>query len=805
MKYSLSEAEFDEYLSKDCDKKTFKEQSKDFFQVSDQLVNIAPCGASIIGESGGDVTEFTNNTELNNTFQLNNIDLVTTSGKTENGAICILQRSLRPEIIASFQIQNIIDIWSVNLSDTTNESKENDINYLFLSKIDSTIILQIENEITELDKESCIFETNEPTLMVSNLNMNKYIMQITINTLYIYNKESKINIIDRYDLRKLTNNVIKKVNVLDPFIGILDENYKLFILKFDKYIHQIQINLESINCFNFFEDKIGVLRKIDSENSKHLTEKKKEFQNAREIYFGMEINSVDDEDEILYGNSTESKLASTNDYISRLLTEKNPLNSNFNNAIKNQEKKSNIEARKPSFKLFVVDLNGSLKIYNLNNLGLEFTVLNFNHALKILNFNNNFDVNKNINAQVNEILIIAHNDDYSRPLIVARVEEDLLIYEITDSFILKKINHDLIIRDKKSNKITNKNKPNERTPETPYLRRFDNLRKHYGFAVIGSSLSSFLVFYTRHSGITPHPFWKERFPITSFTQFTNSHISVSGFIYLNKNSDIRICTLPSNEINEKPQIFYDVPWITKKIHIGKTVHFTSYHEESKTYALCLSEEEETNKLMQLGDEDKEKVEFQKDENFIYPKRSHFFIQLFNSFKWDELPYGKYQLNEWEHVSCLKIVDLPYEGHTSGLRSYLVVSTIFCYSEDVNSRGRIILFDIIETVPEPDKPLTNTKLKMIFEKEQKGPVTCFDSVNAHLIGCVGQKIFIWEFKNNELIGKAFIDCSFYVHKMVTLKNFILIADLNKSISLIRFQNEYTKLSFVAKVSIFQFNF
>lgn len=152
------------------------------------------------------------------------------------------------------------------------------------------------------------------------------------------------------------------------------------------------------------------------------------------------------------------------------------------------------------------------------------------------------------------------------------------------------------------------------------------------------------------------------------------------------------------------------------------------------------------------------------------------------------------------MSCLKIVHLPFEGHSSGIRSYLAASTINCYSEDVNSRGRIILFDIIETVPEPDKPLTNTKIKIILEKEQKGPVTCLDSVNAHLIGCVGQKIFIWEYRNNELIGKAFIDTHFYVHRMVTLKDFVLIADLHKSISLVRFCQEYTKLSFVAKVII-----
>lgn len=127
-----------------------------------------------------------------------------------------------------------------------------------------------------------------------------------------------------------------------------------------------------------------------------------------------------------------------------------------------------------------------------------------------------------------------------------------------------------------------------------------------------------------------------------------------------------------------------------------------------------------------------------------------------------------------------------------------MATINCYTEDVNSRGRIIIMDVAETVPDPDRPLTNIKLKTILEKEQKGPVSCLDSVDGFLIGCVGQKVFIWEYSNNELIGRAFIDAHFFIHKMVTLKNFILVADVHRSISLIRFQKEYTKLSFVAKV-------
>ena len=203
---------------------------------------------------------------------------------------------------------------------------------------------------------------------------------------------------------------------------------------------------------------------------------------------------------------------------------------------------------------------------------------------------------------------------------------------------------------------------------------------------------------------------------------------MSGFVYFNKNFDIRICTLPTEDMNGKLQIYYDSPWILKKIQIRQTIHFLCYHEESKTYAVASSVAETTNKIVQLGGEDKEHEVHEKDENFILPTKSQFFIQLYTPNGWEVLPLWKYTLAELEHVSSLKLVSLPYEGHSSGFRSYLAASTVNCYNEDVNSRGRILIFDVIETVPEPDKPLTSIKMKTILEKEQKGPVTCLESIN-----------------------------------------------------------------------------
>lgn len=136
--------------------------------------------------------------------------------------------------------------------------------------------------------------------------------------------------------------------------------------------------------------------------------------------------------------------------------------------------------------------------------------------------------------------------------------------------------------------------------------------------------------------------------------------------------------------------------------------------------------------------------------------------------------------------------------------------------------QILIFDIIEVVPEPGQPLTKNRFKQIYAKEQKGPITAITQVSGFLVSAVGQKVFpfdsllqelrpltlkiillqiyIWQLKDNDLVGVAFIDTQIYIHQMLSIKSLILIADVYKSISLLRFQEEYRTLSLVSRVSM-----
>jgi len=91
------------------------------------------------------------------------------------------------------------------------------------------------------------------------------------------------------------------------------------------------------------------------------------------------------------------------------------------------------------------------------------------------------------------------------------------------------------------------------------------------------------------------------------------------------------------------------------------------------------------------------------------------------------------------------------------------------------------------VPEPDNPQTDHKLKLLHSEEVKGAVTAMSALNGYLLTCVGTKVVVRSFEDNEtLTGIAFIDVQIYVTSVKVVKNTIMLADAYKSVWFVGFQ-------------------
>lgn len=90
------------------------------------MLNIGPCGNVSIGEPVFLCDEFNHNVDVD-------LELVTTSGYGKNGALCVLQRSIKPQIVTTFSLPGCINMWTVCRNDEKHA-------FLILSQEDDTMV-----------------------------------------------------------------------------------------------------------------------------------------------------------------------------------------------------------------------------------------------------------------------------------------------------------------------------------------------------------------------------------------------------------------------------------------------------------------------------------------------------------------------------------------------------------------------------------------------------------------------------------------------------------------------------------------
>jgi len=83
--------------------------------------------------------------------------------------------------------------------------------------------------------------------------------------------------------------------------------------------------------------------------------------------------------------------------------------------------------------------------------------------------------------------------------------------------------------------------------------------------------------------------------------------------------------------------------------------------------------------------------------------------------------------------------LEVSEQTKLRKELLAVGTGIMTGEDHAARGAIYVFEVIEVVPEPGKPETNRKFKLLVREEVKGTVSAICGVNGFLLAAQGQKV------------------------------------------------------------------
>ncbi|KAK4896789.1 mRNA cleavage and polyadenylation factor subunit [Elasticomyces elasticus] len=124
----------------------------------------------------------------------------------------------------------------------------------------------------------------------------------------------------------------------------------------------------------------------------------------------------------------------------------------------------------------------------------------------------------------------------------------------------------------------------------------------------------------------------------------------------------------------------------------------------------------------------------------------------------------------ETVTSMKIMPLEVSEHTHEQRSMVVVGTATIRGEDLPAKGALTVLDIIDVVPDPDRPESGVKLQAVSREETKGAVTALGAFgDCGLVGTAqGQKIMLRGLKEDgSCLPVAFLDAQTYI---TTLRTF-----------------------------------
>ena len=414
-------------------------------EVADHLINIGPCGYAIVGEGDSEETRPLQR-HMPAHYQTAPLDLVTTSGTSKCGSVSILQQTIKPELITTQALPNSVDMWTVYAS-TTKQNETRQHAYILIGQEISTLIFQTGVDITELEQGG--FLTNEQTIYCGN-NGEQYIVQVTRLHVVLLRDSQQIENIS-YE-----NTPIRSATSLDRYLTILTTQgaicvYTLVQDESDtpKLREHYRLNDKRYTSMNLYIDHSGLFTTATNNNLYgHSTPSKQDSsqQLATRPSTTNPLDSTDfagggdddDEDEWLYGGKpAEKSLAPATD---------EPMDSS--DAVPGTETLAGVSNQNsrvaPTTRwLMTINRDGTLALHELltddsTPATVRFEIARFNSALKILvdvqdtspSMTNYLGkIETSCSATVYELLMIGLGVDKDRVHLVARIDEDLILYE----------------------------------------------------------------------------------------------------------------------------------------------------------------------------------------------------------------------------------------------------------------------------------------------------------------------------------------------------------------------------------------
>ncbi|KAF2498940.1 hypothetical protein BU16DRAFT_571198 [Lophium mytilinum] len=258
--------------------------------------------------------------------------------------------------------------------------------------------------------------------------------------------------------------------------------------------------------------------------------------------------------------------------------------------------------------------------------------------------------------------------------------------------------------------------------------------------------------------------------VKGLTRFNTAACEL-GFAYVDADDELRLCQLPY-------QFRYgDLGWAARKLRLGEEIHALDYHPKG-VYVLG------TGRMIDFTlPDDSYHYEWAREETTFKPQVEQGIIRLLHPETWSII--DSHELDPYELVLCVKTLDLEVSETTHERKPLIAVGTAIVQGEDLATKGCIYIFEVITVVPQPGRPETSRKLRLIVREEVKGAVSAISAIGTQgfMIMAQGQKCMVRGLKEDgTLLPVAFLDMQCYVSVLKELSGtgMLLMGDAMKGL-------------------------
>ncbi|EGC35718.1 hypothetical protein DICPUDRAFT_32967 [Dictyostelium purpureum] len=797
--------EMDEVLDEEDELfKEKKNQLKSYqLGICDQILNVGPVGDMVIGQA------------LNPTYDLNTLpsdpaymprflELVTCSGYGKNGSISILQNSVKPEIVGAFDSEGVVNSFWTVYNKASSSIKEDEEEKLIGKKRTINEIIKEEQQYEQQQQKQPIEEDYLDYLYISMSNGTTNILDTTsseegkltfkgefeyrtLDMGNLFNKR-RIVLINENSIKLLNdyNNIVQEIKLSKPIKSTFIQDPYVLVHYSDNSIQLFKCDykLLKLNQFNFslnHGDEGKVL------TSSLFFDKNQFFLNLNNQKFN-ESKIIENQEDKIKEENNQPQQQPQQQNKAKPKEENTVMKENVQSNKKQQQEPEQQQENQFNNEINLIENNiylniftnkGSFEIYRVSSQELVFKTNNILIEPEILATNKiklqlqkqkeqkekeqreKFEqqILQNENLEIVEISLEILNNSQPYLLLKNRIG-DLIVYKSfkkeNGDLRFKKYNHNFILRDL-SNNSKSINSDGYRKKSIVNIK----LSSKNNGVFIGGQKPVWI--FNEKGYIRLHSMDFDG-AIVSLKPFHNADCP-NGFLYYTEDKQhIKIGYL-NGLMN------FENEYAIRRVPIKLSAHKIAYHNELKCYVVVVSFPQVTQEL-----EEDSKKPILTDEKFQ--------IKIIDpTIDWSWRFIDSFSLQDRETVLAMKIVSLKFKESDETIKSkpFLVIGTAFTFGEDTQCKGRVLVFEIVSHKTQFESDDLGTKrLNLLYEKEQKGPVTALSSVSGLLLMTIGPKLTVNQFLTGQLVTLSFHDAQIYICSISTIKTYIVIGDMYKSV-------------------------